>query len=98
MPAIATHVLGKAAAADHESDPVRGEEADQRMPDFPRHLPGLEERVPAEARVLGEAVALGHLMDVVAEQAATIADLPGESPAFGEGVRRGGEHQSRQLR
>ena len=93
VPAIATHVLGIAAAAGHESDPVRREEADQRMPDFPRHLPGLEERVPAEARALDEAVALRHLMDAVAEQAATIADFLGESPAFGEGVRRGGEHQ-----
>ena len=49
--------------------------------------------MPAEARVLDEAVARGHPMDAMAEQAASIADFLRESPAFGEGVHRGREYQ-----
>ena len=63
----------------HEHDPVREEEAADRMADLVRAARRLQEAVTAATGVLDEAVACGHGADAMPEESAGVADLLRES-------------------
>lgn len=87
MAAVATDVLGVAAAAGDEANAVGGEKADQGMADPARHTLRLQKRMTAEAGVLREPVTVGDVPDLVAKEPAPVADLLGEDGALGKRVR-----------
>jgi hypothetical protein len=75
MPTILTDVLGEPAPFGQEVNVVAEDHANRGMPDVPGHRRFLQERVPAEARVLLESIARRHVTNAVAEQAAKVADF-----------------------
>ena len=79
VPAILADILRVPGSSGDEDDPVREEEADQRVPDLSGAGASPQKAVPAPARVLDEAVPLGDGLDAVTEESAGIADLLGES-------------------
>jgi len=72
---VLTDVLGKPAAFGQEVDVVPEDDANGGMADLPGHLHLLQERMPAEARVLLEPVARRDVARAMAEQAAEVAHL-----------------------
>jgi hypothetical protein len=78
MAAVAAHIFCEAGAARDESNPVPEQHAVHRMMHLPEGAFGPQERVPAKARVLEQAVPSGDALDLMPEQAAEIADLLAE--------------------
>lgn len=93
MPAVVADVLRVALAVRDEADPVRPEEAEQRMADLAFAARVFQEAVPAVARVLDEALARRDRGDAVPEQAARIPYLLREARFALEPIAAGRKHQ-----
>jgi hypothetical protein len=86
MSAVLADILDIVRAARQKDDPVRGEKANQGMPDSPLTSSSLQERVAAVARVLDEAIARSDRRDTVPEHSARIANFFREAVTAGKPI------------
>jgi hypothetical protein len=93
MAAIGADILRIPASARQEPDPVCPEKTNQRMSNRPLAICFLEEAVTTVARVLHEAVARRHRLNVVPNQPARIAHLLCEPLSIREAIVFRREHE-----
>src|SRR5258706_8870161 len=93
VPAIDAAVLAVGLAALDEDHAVSGHGADERMGHLGQAARREEERVPASAGVLGEALPLADHVHVMPEEVAQVADLLVEEGRIRVGITADGEEQ-----